>query len=178
MNAVQAVCCQAVPVQQAGTWALFVCKNTYATWVLQPSLTLNDTMQATTSGPTAVLFTTVSFTTLSDSVVHNSVLHSSVVHNSIVHNNVVHNSVVHNMLTLQVNEGMFDEQDLTQFLGQAEDAQAAAEQGWNEALQDVDILRAFIAANNLEVPDCHTQFYNCDAEVGFSGFPPCKRCNT
>ena len=67
---------------------------------------------------------------------------------------------------LQAREALYDEQDLTQFLGQAEDAQAAAEQGWNDALRDVNILREFITANDLEVPDCHTQYYDNDAEVG------------
>lgn len=65
---------------------------------------------------------------------------------------------------------MYDEQDLTHLLGQAEDAQAAAEQGWSDALRDVDILWEFITANELEVPDCHTQYYDDDAEVGSVSF--------
>ena len=68
---------------------------------------------------------------------------------------------------LQASALLYDEQDLTQFLGEAEDAQATAEQGWHEAQQNVGILREFIQAHDLEVPDCHTQCYDDDhAEVG------------
>ena len=69
---------------------------------------------------------------------------------------------------------MYDEQDLAQFLGEAEDAQAAAEQGWHEAQQDIGMLRKYITAHNLEVPDCYTQLYDDDAEVSPCRFWPCK----
>lgn len=68
-------------------------------------------------------------------------------------------------MVLQANEGIFDEQDLMQFIGEAEEAQWEAEEGLSAAKLEINMLRAYMSINGLEAPHFKAQYCSGPAEV-------------